>query len=271
MQRVKTRGENPTMYDSVVYNNGGRFSAKKGWRHPDRYIDDTEIIIVLKGTVYMVIGDSEYAASAGDILRLPPHERHYGSRDADGDVSIYWLHFSGATEEELPPKYFRPESISQAELITKQLLHYAGDERYPSESANCLIRVLLMELKTEYMRLGADENMLFSSVLKWVKDNSHRAVKVSDVAAHFRYNEDYLNRMFRRFYPTGLKAYIDAQRLQGIKNALLDGKLTLREISYEYGFSDHKCFLKYFKYHEGMSPTRYRMTFCDMQERSERK
>lgn len=256
------------MYDNIKYNNGGRFSAKKGWRHPDRSIDDTEIIIVLKGTMYMVCGDTEYRVSAGDVLRLPPHERHYGSRDAEDDVSIYWLHFSGASDDELPPRFFRPESIAQAELITKQLLHYAGDERYPSESADCLIRVLLMELKTEYMRLGADDNTLFSSVLKWIKDNSRRPIKVSDVAAQFRYNEDYLNRMFQRFYPTGLKAYIDAQRLQGIKNDLLDGRLTLREISVEYGFSDYKCFLKYFKYHEGMSPTKYIMTFYDMQERS---
>ena len=40
--------------------------------------------------------------------------------------------------------------------------------------------------------------------------------------------------------------------------------LKRKEIAEKYGFSDYKYFLKYFKYHEGISPTEYRQTYYNL-------
>lgn len=137
------------MYDEIKFINGGRFTSRGAWRHPDRTISDTELIIAVKGSFGISVDGTEYRMAAGDILRIDPDSRHYGVEVSEEEVSFYWIHFDGAKENELPPKYFHPDSVSQAELLTRQLLHYASDEAYPRESADCLTRLLIMELKTE--------------------------------------------------------------------------------------------------------------------------
>ena len=212
----------------------------------------------------MVCGDQRYIMETGDVLRIDPDVRHCGAETVADDVSFYWIHFDGAEKNELPPEYFHPESSAQIELLTRQLLHYASADGYPREALDCLVRLLIMELRADFARSGEEKHPLFGAVREWVRINCDLPIKVSDVAAQFNYNEDYLNRVFRRFYPDGLKAYIDEQKLQRIKTDLLDHSLTLSDIASRYGFSDYKYFLKYFKYHVGISPTVYRGTYCDL-------
>ncbi|MBQ9116932.1 MAG: helix-turn-helix domain-containing protein [Clostridia bacterium] len=252
------------MYDNIKFVHGGRFNSRGLWCHPDRSIEDTEIIVGIRGEFRISCAGQEYKITPGDVLRISPSERHYGIEPTEHDISFYWVHFTGASDDELPPRYFRPEAITQTELIIRQILHYASTEGYPRESMDFLVRLLIIELKAEYLRLDADNHPLFSTVKEWVRVNCDLPIKVSDVAVHFRYNEDYLNRVFRRFYPAGLKAFIDEQKLQRIKDSLLNDSLTLQEIAAKYGFSDYKYFLKFFKYHEGISPTGYRQMYCNL-------
>ena len=252
------------MYENVKYIHGGKFVARGVWKHPERVIDSYELIIATKGNFYIVSGDTEYIMSPGDVLRLDCGVKHYGSRPSTGDVSFYWVHFVGATEDELPPLYFHPESIAQTELITRQLLHYANTEGYPREATECLLKVLLMELKAEHLKSGAGNHRLYSTVKEWVRVNCDLPIKVSDVASQFNYNEDYLNRVFRQFYPEGLKAYIDEMKMQKIKYDLINESMSLSQIATKYAFSDYKYFLKYFKYHEGVSPTKYRQIYYNV-------
>jgi len=116
------------MYDGIRFITGGRFTSRGIWKHPDRSITDTEIIIVIKGSFTMVVGDTQYKMAAGDILRIDPSIRHYGAETVTEEVSFYWVHFDGAEADELPPKYFHTDSVAQAELLARQLLHYASDD-----------------------------------------------------------------------------------------------------------------------------------------------
>lgn len=252
------------MYEKIKYIHGGKFISRGNWKHPERVIDSTEIIIVTKGTVYIAVDGREYVLTAGDVIRLDSGVRHGGTRMSTDEVSFYWIHFVGAEQNELPPVYFRPESTVQAEVICRQLLHYANTEGYPRESADCLLRVLIMELTSENLRSGAGSHRLCATVKEWVRLNCDLPIKVSDVAEQFNYNEDYLNRVFRQFHPEGLKAYIDQMKMQNIKKDLITESMSLREIAQRYSFSDYKYFLKYFKYHEGISPTKYRQMYYNI-------
>ncbi len=252
------------MYDKIHFIHGGKFISRGKWKHPERTIDNTEIIIVTKGTVHIALDAREYTLTPGDVLRISPGVHHGGTRISDNNVSFYWLHLSGAEDGELPPVYLRPENIAQAELIARQLLHYATTEGYPQECVDYLIRLLIIELNAEDLRAGASNHRLFSAVKEWVRINCDLPIKVADVARQFNYNEDYLNRVFKMFYPDGLKAYIDAMKMQRIKNDLINESMSLVDIAARYSFGDYKYFLKYFKYHEGISPTKYRQAFYNL-------
>jgi transcriptional regulator GlxA family with amidase domain len=98
---------------------------------------------------------------------------------------------------------------------------------------------------------------------EWIRINSDRPLSVSAVAEHFGYNEDYISKLFRRESGVGLKAYIDSMRLLRIKGLLSTTAFPLQKISDECGFEDYKAFLKFFTYHEGVTPTKFR-TQCYM-------
>lgn len=246
------------MYENVSFIHGGKFISRGAWKHPERTIDSTELIIVTKGTVYITVGEREYTLEPGDVLRISPGVYHGGTRISTQKVSFYWIHFSGIKEDELPPVCFRPENTAQAELLTRQLLHYANTEAYPKECADYLTRLLLIELNTEKNCLSSSGHRIFSAVKEWVRANCDLPIKASDVAAQLGYNEDYLSRVFRAFYPDGLKAYIDHMKMQKIKYDLVNENLSLSTLAAKYSFGDYKYFLKYFTYHEGISPTKYR-------------
>lgn len=256
------------MYDHIKFMGGGKFISRGKWKHPERIIDSTEIIILTQGTVYISVDQREYILTPGDVLRLDEGIRHGGTRFSTEDVSFFWMHFTGAKKDELPPAYFQPSSTVQSELICRQLLHYANTEGYPPESADCLMRVLLMELHFENQRASVGNNHtcmhVCTAVREWVRVNCDLPIKASDIAAHFNYNEDYLNRIFKQYHPKGLKAYIDEIKMQKIKNDLINSMLSLQEIASKYAFGDYKYFLKYFKYHEGVSPTKYRQVYCNI-------
>ena len=252
------------MYDNIHFIHGGKFISRGKWQHPGRTIDNTEIIIVTKGTVCIALDGREYTLAPGDVLRISQGVYHCGTRISENNVSFYWLHFNGAEECELPPVYLHPENIAQAELIARQLLHYASTEGYPQECVDYLIRLLIIELNTEDLRATASNHRIFSAVKEWVRVNCDLPIKVVDVARQFNYNEDYLNRVFKTFYPDGLKAYIDAMKMQRIKNDLINESMSLADISARYSFGDYKYFLKYFKYHEGVSPTKYRQAYYNL-------
>lgn len=249
------------MYDGVQFVHMGKFISRGAWKHPDRMIDTTELIFVLQGEVYLTQGETEYHLTAGQVLRLDPGIRHYGTRETE-NVSFYWLHLTQQAQA-VPTKCFFPTNAEQSQLLFRQLLHYSNTEEFPKEGLHCLLRVLLMELNTSQAQRPQAGYALYAAVRAWIKSNADLPLQVCDVAEHFRYNEDYLNRVFRRFYPKGLKAWMDEAKLQHIRSELLTNDLSLQALSEKYGFENYKYFLKYFKYHEGITPTAYRRMYAN--------
>ena len=252
------------MFENIKYLHGGKFISRgEVWKHPERVIDSTEIIIVLKGKAYITEGETEYVLSAGDILRLSGGIRHYGSRESRGKVSFYWLHFSGG-DDLVPFKYIQSANLGEAELICRQILHYEKSGKHPKIITDYLMRVLLMELSALSEDMAESPKRLTSEICEWIRTNCDLPIKAKDVAEHFGYNEDYLLRLFKSSHPEGIKAYIDGERMKKIKLAIIGGDKTLKEIASDFSFSEYKYFLKYFKYHEGISPTKYKESYCDL-------
>ena len=60
------------------------------------------------------------------------------------------------------------------------------------------------------------------------------------------------------------QAEIDLCRCRTAKRLLLESDLSLYEIADRVGIPDYKLFLKFFKYHEGMTPSEFRTLYPSM-------
>ena len=247
------------MYETVKFSFGGRFTSRGPWQHPERIQSTTELIIMTEGTAHLELDGRHYSISQGDVLRIGERVRHKGTQYSEG-VSFIWLHFTGGDGDPMPPVLSKPCDMARTELITRQLLHYANTDGYPEEAASYLIRLLLIEL-THGVKDTTANAKTCAAVCHFIELNCDLPIKASDVSDHFNYNKDYLGRIFKAEKKCSLKQYIDSARLKKIKSALMDDTLTLQEISDSFSFSDYKYFLKYFKYHEGISPSEFRRSY----------
>ena len=246
------------MYEQIKFLAGGRFSSRGEWKHPSRIIDSHELIFVLQGTVPVFVGDQSFCVESGQMLHIQPAVPHGGTAVSTEPVSFYWLHFNGESESDiLPPAYASARDFSRAEIICKQLLHCANSPEYPADCADYYVRLLLFELHVQ----RPDSTPLCAAVEEWIRINIDRPIRVSDISAHFGLNPDYLSRVFRKYHQEGLKRYLDAARCQRIKQDLVSTDMSLQALSQKYGFSEYKYFLKYFRFHEGMTPTQYRQAY----------
>lgn len=249
------------MFENVTHISSGRFVSRDEWIHPDRRIDSYEVMFVLSGTVYINEDGIEYALGKNDMLILEPGKRHFGYKHSS-DTSFYWAHFIGDFSLADGIKLQRITRPYELSVLFNQLLHYSF-EGGSAEAADYLIRLILIELHTAD---AIDDNRRIGAVSAWIKANSDIPLKVCDVARHFGYNEDYLSRLFHSVKGRGIKEYIDGARIYYIKELLQSGERLLREIAAACGFAEYKYFLKYFKYHTGMTPTELRGTYSKTKE-----
>jgi len=244
------------MNEGLKFFRGGVFSCEGKYRHISRTISSTELIIVLSGELCMEISGEKIQALSGDALKILPGEPHGGYADTDSP-SFIWLHFEGAAEYELPSRHTRPKSFNRTVLLAKEVLHYSVAKGYPEGITECMLRALLAEICYE----GEEDGSLIASIKEWIRRERTKQITVAELSEVFGYNGDYLNRLFRAKLGVGLKQYIDSVRLDTIKQELLSSGAPLSEIATRCGFYDYKYFLKYFKYHAGMTPSEYKETY----------
>ncbi len=241
------------MLENVRYVNCGKFICDGEWQHPDRTIDWYTVIFVTKGNVYIQESDTKYTLKKDDVVLLSPHKRHFGYQTSS-DVEYFWLHFQGGFAWPANLKHTKIENPYTVSLYFRCLVNNRVLKK-PPEGMDYLTRLILIELYAGSVQ--PNTNRMAENIAAWIRANCHTALTETQIAAHFGYNTDYINRMFKKNFFKTIKQYINDKRMEHIKTLMLSDNLTLGEIAAMSGFSEYKYFLKFFKYHEGITPTEF--------------
>lgn len=244
--------------DFVSFVSAGKFSTSDPtWLHPVRRSAFTELILVTAGEMTLCENYNEFCLTAGSVLFLRAGEKHYGSRPSAGGVTAWRISFKEEEGGEALPfgQLLVMNDFTRAAQLCEQMAHDSLTPEYPDEVCDGLLRLLLIELLV-YGSSGEKE-ALPAAICAYVRSTGGQ-IKVRDVAEHFDYNEDYITRVFKRIYAKGIKAYIDAVRLQRIRQCLADDSMTIAEVAAATGFEDQQALGSFFRYRSGMSPAAYR-------------
>jgi len=253
----------------VQYIYGGKFTSQGTWIHPVGTLETWELIYMIRGCAHLYEGDRQVSVNAGDVVFFRPGVEHGGFSESRETVSFFWLHGKTASPEadaalECLPMTAAGLQNTQIPLLCRQLLNASSMPQYPESVSNALFGIILTEYAIHTQpRTEAEspEDRLVNDIAEYIRINAMNAVHTYDIAAHFGYNEDYLTRLFRRIHGVGLKGYIDRMRMAHIRSMLLSTDLPLKSIAAQSGFDDYKAFLKYFTYHEDITPTELRRRF----------
>lgn len=290
MQFFKTKIDKPLTFVSC-----GQFISTEKWIHSKRVIDSFELIIVLKGTLYMQQENERYELKAGDTMLLVPGLCHFGYSASEGEMSFYWFHFyciapfsildsREAFFEKSPlvsNEYFNKfnesilipisSSVEHLEKILiqfKQLLHVTNSKYYTTLAADYMVTLILVELSQQviYDNLQtidtlSESGRRFLSILEWLRININRDVSIEEISIKFDYNKEYLSRMFKHRLGVNVRTYINSMKVLKAKELLCQSNQSIKEIAYAIGFKDEKYFMKLFKEYEQLTPSEYRNAY----------
>lgn len=239
----------------------GEFHSSGEWMHPRRRIGSFEAILVLAGTVYIAEETQRYTLQKKQLLLLEPQKEHYGYQSVASPVAFYWFHFF--TDLAVPLKLYTGEDIYETEQLMKKLLHISNTptcSRAAADAAGYLIYEELLRLASEE---ASANQTLNAQIMEYVRTQLRHGVTVAEVARHFGYHADYIGKYFKKIHGIGLKEYIAAQRLKLAKELLLTTNMNIKQVSAEVGYAEENLFIKFFTYHEKISPTAFQNLYCN--------
>ena len=245
------------MFETVKSCYAGKFISKNEWKHSDRVIDTYEIIFVTKGTAYINNGGTEYALGPNDILLIEPGVRHFGYKTST-DTVFFWMHWNSDTKILKNINGTTLQNPYHIVLYFRQLIE-AQVMSKPIETRDYLTRLILIEIDINTQQ--PKTNTVAEKIKVWIQANSNSPITTTEIANYFGYNADYVNRVFKKSFQKSVKQYIDEERIRYIKMLMINQNIPLKKVATRAGFSDYKYFLKFFKYHEGITPTEFYKQF----------
>lgn len=240
---------------SLDFMNMGLFIGGKAWIHPEVSIATYELIYVTEGEVFIEENGKYYHLKQGDLMCLRPGVMHRGYRETDNSC-FFWLHFYSDNYEKIGVWLHHVNDTYNTSLLFRQLGHLAVEP-----SNHYLIECRLAAFLFDISRGDSTKSKLFSDICEYIRINISTAPTIKDVSKKYLYSADYLSRIFKANCGISLKAYIDAERNSYVKHLLLNTNMTIKEISYAASFENDNALIKFFKYHNHLSPTVFRNSY----------
>lgn len=262
-----------------LYHWCGKFtSPNKDWIHMTRSRDDYELMVVTEGTLYIADHEYEYEVKKGEFLLMAPTPYQHGTKS--GECEFYWLHFGYNGERQdhqsihdysdFKPEYLQiptsgPLSFPERLIILMKQLQ-DSDKRYKENALNrYLCSTILAELSAQcrhYLKKDKElKEQLYGDILDYISWNVQENLRISEIAAHFGYNEKYLTTLFKKYAGITLKQQVLQAKMEVAKSALSESTFPISQIAYSLGFSDAHNFSNTFRKLTGLSPSEYRASY----------
>lgn len=245
--------------DNITYISSGLFKSDKEWIHPKRIIDSFEIIIMYEGEAFIAEEDKEFILRKNDVLFLEPGKEHFGYKTSTAPVSFFWLHYNTDCEKyKSLPKFFNISDPYALKTLCSQLLHVANTPTYDRVSSELFCALISEEIISKSKTEDLPGNRLAIQIKEWIRINLDKPLTVKKIATHFGYHENHIARVFKSAFDTGIKEYITEIKLKAAKDMLCTTLYTIKQVAHSFGFESENHFIKFFKYHTGMTPTECR-------------
>ncbi len=235
------------------FSNMGLFASDGEWIHPTVTVPTYELIYAVSGVIHLREENRQYTLHRGEMLLLDANREHGGTAVSREPTSFYWLHFHTDHIKLFPlSKQFTPPEGIRRSLA--ELMHLQDTDHTLAEIT---LAKLLLELSAPH-ELGSRRA---HEITEFIRIHANRPITVGEVARRFGYSADHLSRLLKQEFGYDTKTAIVKKRLDHIESMLVNTDHSIKEIAYACGFEDENKFVKFFRYHEGTTPTEFRRRY----------
>lgn len=260
----------------LKYSGCGIMKTEEPWRHLPRVFDLWVLALCTAGTMYMTIEQENYTIRPGDMFILPARKLHYGSKNSDGAISYYWMHFEAPSLEEIlsrekkEPKHPEQESsylmyhtplldMNTPSMLFQQLYINNYAQHYTPNLQNSLFKALLYEVSNQTLYRHAHKfDQRFMQLLDYIRSHFLGELSIDGLSEQFGYNKSYLCRLFKAKVGKTIKSYQNELRICYACQILSETCTPIKNISSQVGFESEKYFMRMFKQYMNTTPTAYR-------------
>ena len=163
-----------------------------------------------------------------------------------------------ARERTLPGVVLRwLQSCDAKAGITRTPKTYAALDRLTGYQG-CAAEYLLRMETLANQCLPENLSPQIAAAVRYLQAHFPEPVTLGDAAAEAGFNPSYFSSVFKRELGVGFSEYLTDLRLARVRQQLLEGGGTIKEIAQRAGFFDYRHFCKTFKKKTGLSPAEYR-------------
>ncbi len=102
------------------------------------------------------------------------------------------------------------------------------------------------------------QHTVIKKIIKYIKENYNKIIKLSDIAKNFGYNADYLSQIFKKYTGKSFATYLTEIRINEAKKLMDSEENKIKDIALKVGYSNEMYFSTAFKKCTGVSPTEYK-------------
>ena len=244
----------------------GNYVREKHWH------TSIEIFAVMEGHLEFFMNKEEYPLKAGEQLIINSNEIH----------SIHAAERNKTVVLQIPLKQFENYFTAQrfirfrsqdaeadgklASLIKKLYKVYtARDTGYEFGTMSLFYEIMYMLVKN-YRLTEAHEKEIrhsrkldtLSKITTYMREHYKEDLKLSDLAATFRYSDAYLSRMFQKYAKINYKTYLQDIRMAYAYRDLMNTDRTISQIALDNGFCSSRGFSGEFQKRYGILPSEMR-------------
>lgn len=285
-----------TIKPSMRFESCGQFIGTPGWIHEQRTLPSFELIFVKKGLLPLNMRGENLDVKPGEFLLIPPTVTHRGDRRLKAPLEFFWMHFrfpswrygeagpaidtetepddSTSPNTQLPlhdnilmlPEHDSPINTDRLTIMFDQLLDiyqisYPAVSQYCTFFATCILYEIANSSQSVVVDKTTYTRQNLQKVQDWIRINAFENISVNQIACQFNYSPSYLSTIYKQHFGITITEDVTHIRLEHAKNLLLSTSLPIQQIAENVGYNDAKYFMRVFKQHVGMTPTRYRASF----------
>ncbi|MDU1904362.1 MAG: AraC family transcriptional regulator [Dysgonomonas sp.] len=245
-----------------------------------------ELIYIHYGEGVHIYNDKMVPYEKGDLFLLAPDDRHYFQ--VESLTRFTYIRFTNTYFEShkhltnddyhvvspislMKMQWLKEDKIAILEPCQTILKNTIENIVYYSKSKNIgyssmvfyqilSIFGIIKEYINKTNRLWSNNTPNKGYIVSYIHENiySKEDISVKAIAEHFNISPLYFSSYFKRNFNISYREYLEQYLLKLIKKRLQNQDLKLKEIANEFGFTDTSHLSKFFKKHEGVSPSEFK-------------
>jgi xylan 1,4-beta-xylosidase len=245
---------------------------------------EIEILMVLKGSINMRVGNEQYTLKENDLILINSNEIHNTYKTEEDNVLLaiqintdcYAQCYANLNRIYIDCKSFQCKKEEQEKFnrIRQRLAKIVWELNKKRKGYQLLIgseiHLLLADLISNFNCTLLEDNTLLcfnketqrlQNIIRYINENIEGGITLQDVADNQKISIYYLSHFFKQYMGFSFQEYINYIRLDKAVILLTNTEQKITEIAYSSGFPSTKALNTCFKEAYNCTPTEYRQKY----------